>query len=825
MDDTARAVSEAEEVAVGAPLPRLHMIGNAHLDPVWLWRWLEGCAEAIGTCWAAVDMLAQNPDVIFTRGEAALYRWIEELEPALFARIQDLVRQGRWVIVNGWWVQPDCNLPDGEAFVRQALYGKAYVRDRFGVDVAVGYNVDSFGHAGTLPMILRHTGYAHYVFMRPDEWEKALPGPLFDWVAPDGSRVEAFRLLPYYNDWPPLPEKLPVVEALAARVGYPLMCFYGVGNHGGGPTREELAFIEGAQADGHDLVYSDPARYFATVAGVERPVVRDELQMHAIGCYAVVAAIKRLNRRAEGMLAQAEAASALATWHAQAPYPRGRLRSLWEALLFNQFHDILCGTSVASATRDAIEALGGVVQGAEDVLNAALRRLAATIAPGLDPTDATFVVFNLTGEQRRIPVEYEPWVDRKRPDAPARLVDAAGSDVPYQALEPEGLFPGLRLRRMLFAADLPPFGYRVYRLTRGAPAVAPSSTLRTGPVAIESDAWRLEIDRATGGIAHLVDKRAERDIFFDVAHLPIAVEDPSDTWAHGLDRFGLTGVSSTCERIDVVEGGPLRAGLRVQARVGASTVTSAYLLHDDPALPLEIRVRIDWRERQRLLRLRYPVAIAAPTFRYEVPYGSERRTADGREWPGQRWILISGAGGDTPDTVPDEDDYGLAIASDAAYSYAADGASLYITALRSPVYAHHDPHALAPDNEYVYTDQGEHTFTLRLLPGRGLRPHDAHHLADGLTRPPVATPHVSRGGTGGPRASLLPFAGVSGVATWLKGAEDGDGIVLRLLEVDGRRDEALLPETGDRHALAPHSLATLRLGRNGRWRRSDGLES
>src|ERR1035437_3646835 len=112
--------------------PRLHMIGNAHLDPVFLWRWPEGCAEAIGTCWAAVELLEEHPGVIFTRGEAVVYRWIEELDPALFARIEQLVRTGQWVIVNGLWLQPDCNLPEGEAFIRQALYGKRYFRRRFG---------------------------------------------------------------------------------------------------------------------------------------------------------------------------------------------------------------------------------------------------------------------------------------------------------------------------------------------------------------------------------------------------------------------------------------------------------------------------------------------------------------------------------------------------------------------------------------------------------------------------------------------------------------------------------------------------------------------
>ena len=793
-----------------AATPRIHMIGNAHLDPVWLWRWPEGCAEAIGTCWAAVDLLETHPGFIFTRGEALVYRWIEELEPELFARIRRFVAEGRWAIVNGWWIQPDCNLPDGEAFIRQALYGKRYFRERFGVDVTVGYNVDSFGHAGTLPMLLRHTGSDAYVFMRPNMREKSLPVSLFDWVAPDGSRVTAYRLLEYYNHVPPLAEKIAMVEALAAREGHPVMCFFGVGNHGGGPTRADLALIAEARAHGHDLVFDDPRRYFATVAATPRPEVRGELQMHAIGCYSVVAPIKMLNRRVEGQLALAEAASALAARHANAPYPVAELRTLWQTLLFNQFHDILCGTSIPSATRDALEALGGVAQGADAVLNVALRRLAATIAPVSDRTAATFVVFNLTGLRQQAPLEHEPWVD-KRVDEPRRLVDDGDTEIAYQVVHAEALVSWMS--RIMFIADVPAYGYRVYRFAHGAAAPVPS-TLTAAPDGLESGAWRLEIDRRTGGIARLVDKRARRDVFDGTAHLAIVVDDPSDTWAHGLDRFGLDGEAFTCDNVEVVEDGPLRAALHVHAHAGRSTMTTTYLLHDDPALPLEIRVRVEWREQRRLLRLRYPVSADAPAFRYEVPAGSAERAADGREYPGQRWALVRGSDG-----------YSFALTSDAFYSYAADGHTLYVTALRSPAYAHHNPYTLDVEGEYPYTDQGEHVITLRLLAGDGLGPRHAHALADRLTRPLVATPHVSRGGTGPSRGEFLAIESGSSVPIWLKGAEEGTDVIVRLLEVEGRPDSVVFAATGERQAISPYGLLTLRQGRDGRWRQSDGVEA
>lgn len=790
----------------------LHMVGNAHIDPVWQWRWTEGCAEAIGTCWAAVDRLQEDPDFIFTRGEAVIYRWIEKLEPALFERIQHFVREGRWVIVNGWWLQPDCNLPDGEAFLRQGLYGKAYFREKFGVDVRVGYNVDSFGHAGTLPTLLRHTGFEHYVFMRPGKHEKTLPAALFDWVAPDGSSVTTFRLPDeYQTSRVALDEKIERAETFMQQTEQPIMCFYGVGNHGGGPTRENLEIIRQAQAQGRPVLFSDPVRYFESVVSTPRPELHDELQMHAIGCYSALSTIKTLNRRSEARMALAEAASALAFQVAHAPYPHEFLRQLWEKLLFNQFHDILGGACIPSASKDTIEVLGGVIQGAEDILNTALRQLAATVAPGPNPTAATFLVFNLTGTEQYVPVEYEPWLDRKQ--QPRRLLDHQGNEVAYQEMPPEGFVPGLNIRRLLFAPRIEPFGYQTYTVEAGEPHNPLTTTLHTTPDSIESATWRLEIDTQTGGIAQLVEKNTGRTIFTGTAHLPVLVEDPSDTWAHALDRFSLTGASSVYEQSKVIEQGPLRASIRVQARIGNSLIVSTYSLYDDPELPLEIHVRIDWHDKNKLLRLCYPLAFSAPTFRYEVPAGSITRPADGREYPGQRWVLAS-----------DQDGHGFALVNDAKYSYTALDNTLYVTALRSPVYAHHVPYVLQAENDYLYTDQGEQEFTLRLQAGNGINALMAHHLADGLLRGPVATPHVSRSGHAPQSASLLSVDAQSSRVTWLKAAEDGRGLVLRLLEVEGKPDTVLIAPDNQAHMMKPYGLMTLRNDGTDQWRTSNGLE-
>ena len=180
----------------------LYMVGNAHIDPVWLWRWQDGFSEIRATFRSALDRMNEYPGFIFTSAAAAYYAWIEQNDPGMFEEIRTRVREGRWAIAGGWWVQPDCNIPSGESFARHNLNGQRFFKEKFGITARTGYNVDSFGHSGSLPKILRMGGMERYVFMRPDSNEMAaIPAPLFMWESPDGERVTAFRLPYHYCSW------------------------------------------------------------------------------------------------------------------------------------------------------------------------------------------------------------------------------------------------------------------------------------------------------------------------------------------------------------------------------------------------------------------------------------------------------------------------------------------------------------------------------------------------------------------------------------------------------------------------------------------------
>src|SRR5829696_979519 len=216
------------------------MIGNAHIDPVWLWQWPEGYQEVRATFQSAVERLDEYPDFVFTCDSVMFFQWIEETDPELFQRIRERIVEGRWQVIGGWWVEPDCNIPAGESYVRQALYGQRYLRDRFGITATTGANIDSFGHNAMLPQLLRKSGLDSYVFLRPGPRERELP-TVFRWESPDGSRVLAYRIPhEYCAPRDDLGEHLEKALAQLPPDHEELMVFYGVGNHGGGPTKANL---------------------------------------------------------------------------------------------------------------------------------------------------------------------------------------------------------------------------------------------------------------------------------------------------------------------------------------------------------------------------------------------------------------------------------------------------------------------------------------------------------------------------------------------------------------------------------------------------------
>src|SRR5215216_4591677 len=417
------------------------MIGNAHIDPVWLWQWQEGFHEVKASFRSALDRMKEFADFVFVASSAAFYEWVEQSDPAMFAEIQQRVNEGRWGIVGGWWVEPDCNIPAGESFVRHGLYAQRYFKEKFGVTARTGFNVDSFGHAGTLPQILKKSGIDYYVFLRPMPHERGLPARLFWWQSDDGSRVLTFRIPFEYLSWGKDMETH--ARRCADEMKEPVdefMCFYGVGNHGGGPTIDNIESIHRLDADPEfpaRLACSTPEAFFevAETKGWSLPIIQSELQHHASGCYAAHSNIKRWNRLAENRLLAAEKLSVVAANWEEAPgaSPRhpDQFARAWKDVLFNQFHDIMAGTSLEAAYDDARDAYGEALAIAGRALNQATQSIAWKIGIRLEEGVRPLVVFNPLTWPVKANVEIES--SRLKPEA--ALMDESGQMIPYQGVQ------------------------------------------------------------------------------------------------------------------------------------------------------------------------------------------------------------------------------------------------------------------------------------------------------------------------------------------------------------------------------------------------------
>lgn len=335
---------------------RIFLIGNAHLDPVWLWTRNEGYSEIKATFKSALDRMEEFGEYVFTSACASYYKWVEENEPALFERIRQKVNEGKWAIAGGMWVQPDCNIPSGESFARHLLYSQRYFYEKFGKTVNYGYNVDSFGHNGMLPQLLKKSGIDNYVFMRPDNGEKKNIPHLFIWEAPDGSRVMTFKIMHGYGDWDANPNKIKNIKEYASTHGHPMMSFYGVGNHGGGPTKRALEELTRLMKTDSSLKFSSAEEYFECVnaMNIDLKVVSEDLQHHASGCYSAYAPIKEWNRKAENRLISAEKYDVMCGLLTGSKSNGAKIKEGWQRLLFNQFHDILAGCSIKPALEEAV---------------------------------------------------------------------------------------------------------------------------------------------------------------------------------------------------------------------------------------------------------------------------------------------------------------------------------------------------------------------------------------------------------------------------------------------------------------------------------------
>jgi alpha-mannosidase len=656
----------------------VHMIGNAHLDPVWLWPWQAGLDEVFATAHTMCNLLDDYPDAVFTAGEAWRYDCIAKLEPKLLDRIRGHVDAARWDLVGGWWIQPDCNFPSGFALREQIRTGKEVFLARFGHFPEVAYNVDSFGHDVALPRLLREAGQKYYVMMRPNRWERSLPARLFRWKScADGPAVLTFRIADCYSiRMAALEDGSAIRNALDALPNgiRHTMCFYGVGDHGGGPTVEMIEWIRNNRDrfDGARLEFSSPQRFFAAVSEQAElcPEVVGELQRHAVGCYSVVRDIKTRVRAAEHRLDQAQRLE-----------PEADLKESWRTVAFNQFHDILGGTCLPSANQQQINQLGGVLALGDKICQFHLRKRLIELP---DDPRQRIVLFNPNEAPFDGYVECEPWVHPEQWKPGCCLLDAAGNSLPYQPVLPEQVNKGQAFR-LLFRARLAAGELTTVRLDP-MPASTDQPLAEDTDRAVNAEGYGFSLERIP--IVHLAGIALNVSLVID--------EDPTDNWSHNIDRFAeIQPKTPAWDWPKVLENGPLLAARIQRGTYGRSEYSWEWRAYRNSEF-VEMILRMHWCEKRRLAKLVVHLP-DRPVDRLDGTMdGHLLRINDGCERPMRDWTRTATT----------------AILSPDAYALDATPERIRLTLVRSPILTQHDPAEIRFDRA-VYADQGTHVFRFR----------------------------------------------------------------------------------------------------------------
>jgi|WetSurMetagenome_2_1015567.scaffolds.fasta_scaffold00336_6 alpha-mannosidase len=763
---------------------RFHMIGQAHIDPVWLWPWSEGISVVLSTFRSALERMNETPDFCFTTSSAQFYYWVAENDPGMLVEIKKRISEGRWNVVGGWWVEPDMNIPGGEAMVRQGLYGQLTLQRLLGIRATIAFNPDSFGHTSSLPQIIKSQGMENYIFMRPAPREKSLPSDLFWWEGTDGTRVLTYRIPLSYNDSGSVRNRIEqVLEQFRDQPVKSFMAYYGAGDHGGGATKENIRSIEELKSEkgAPGVFYSTPEKYFREIhenKDLKLPVVKDDLQHHATGCYTAESEIKKGNRHAEAALVTAEKIAAIGSKKWNVSYPKEEFTSAWQRVLFLQFHDSIAGTSLFDHSQTAREGFGYALDIAHHATYKAVQKLEWHVAAE-DPASQYLVVFNPHAWEVHGNIEYDlNWGTMHKS---SRVEDEIGISLPHQWTS--GSSEAGSRKKLVVSMIIPPMGYRQIRLMEVDDQQVKSGVNAEGNL-LENEYLRVNFSK--DGAIGIYDKENRKELFSggEKGCRAVIIDDPSDTWSHDIKIFsneiGNFGEAS----VKVVENGPLRATTRIITKYGDSELTIDWILYSG-SRKLEAKVTLDWHEHLKMLKFSFPVDVENPVATYETPYGHIVRATNGDEDPGQRWIDLSGKHNGSI--------YGLTVVNDAKYGYNVTGNDMRISVARSAVYAHHNPRVLDMKAEHLWMDQGIQTFRLLFVPHNDTwQNSNIARITEEFMVPSLVIYQGIHGGSMPKSDTFLAVDAQNIIVSSIKQSENGDDIILRCVETSGIQTFATL---------------------------------
>lgn len=772
------------------------LVGHAHIDMNWLWEMAETRKVVHDTFRQVLAFMREYPDFIFSQSQSAVYRIIEEMDPPMFRDIQRRVKEGRWELLGGMVDEGDTNLSGGEALARSFLLGQGYFHEKFGRRATVGWLPDNFGHIAQLPQLLRLAGmdafYAH-------RCQPTLG--LSTWEGVDGSRVLNYAT-PTYNGEVNLGLR-EVPERYDPDAGQ-LMWVYGVGDHGGGPTRADIERAKRYSGlPGFPQVrFGTAAAFFKTQAkqAKKRPVHKGELQYAFRGCYTSVARIKEGNRRCENTLYLAEWFSFMAALNGFA-YPTARLNDSWQKLTFNQFHDILCGSATYGSNRESVGSYDVAWDTAQRVLVDALRHQAAAV-PTASDRGQPVVLFNTRPLARRDVVEVELFSytqpdtvrnghwgltnevgDRRGrvPEVEAadmgqgnmpmiQLTDETGRPVDAQVVGGSSFPNGYRMRVQFDSGNVPAGGHRVFYARPDQGDHRSGRGLRVADGTIETEALIVEWSATSGLLTRIYDKKQRFELLpKDAAAgaLKISMEEPHNMTAWDIGRFTKEIILNKAEELSIVETGPVRACIEAWYRWGQSTfIQRAYVYRALGRIDFELEAH--WFERgdhwgdSPMLSVCFPTSIKKGTFVCDTPFAAVERPNAEADVPAQRWVDLS------------DGRRGAALLNTGKYGFRQQDGVIEMSLLRA---------STDPD---PYPDLGIHKIRYSLVPHAGdwKKGHAAEEGAYFNT--PMQAVETPPGQKGGRIQSQFALEPGNVMLDGLKRAEDGKGWIVRYHETVGK---------------------------------------
>lgn len=836
------AVFKAEEILTPissvAKTYTIHCVGHAHIDMNWMWPWPETVAVTSDTFTTVLKLMDEFPDFCFTQSQGSVYALIKKYNPGLFEKIKNRVAEGRWEIAAVHWVEGDKNLASGESLARHLLFTRQFMKDNFNLEpeeIPLDWEPDTFGHAHTIPSIVSRAAVKYYYLCRGGKFKKP---PIFWWKAPDGSRILVNLETTWYNSTIGPHNAFELLDFVEETGLQDWMKVYGVGDHGGGPTRRDI--LRCHQMDGWPVFpnfqMSTARDYYSLLESHKHkfPVLDKELNFEFTGCYTSQSQIKRFNRLGENQAVEAETAAILAHRILGRDYPHQQLREAWINVLFGHFHDILPGSGVR-ATRhyqsglfQESAALFGMVKSKSlnaiaskvDTSFSASRKERVIPAKGQDTSmgagagrgtsngylssavhqkdgSLPIVVFNPLTWQRNEIIHVSVWdVDGKDPmqtGAKKNFIVRAsdGETLPAHQVK-AGDYWGHTYIDLAFPVSIGPLGYKSFCIEERQDMIGREIENENHQVGLaedylgfENEYLSVQFDRVSGGIIQLIDKRTGVDLAdreHPMALLEYIVERPGGMSSWVIQDTKKRVCPLELDSLKVDQNNPYLASIQAKAKLNQSQITITYTLRAGEPW-LEMAVDAFWLERGSSeigipsLRMRYPTCLDQPKACYEIPFGSiERSLNRGEEVPALRWANVSGHLKDS--TVRG----GLLLVNDCKYGHSLEESTLRLTLIRS---------SYSPD---PLPELGRHTMRMALVPyGGELTPSKMVKLGASFNHPlQIIYTDTHDGDLPSKANSLIASEPTNVIVSSLKMAEREEAAVMRLYEADGKTVTATL---------------------------------